>query len=302
MAILSYLLTGLTSYLTLTVSLYGLSLKLPRAGFFARCLASYACLIACASYGVVASIALRLVGYGGISQYAVGRSFKWAMRLSTGSRFEIISGAEHLTTRPAVFISNHQTELDVLMLGSMFPPYCSVTAKKSLARVPFLGWFMTLSGTVFIDRANRETALKAFDGAAEQMRRERQSVFIFPEGTRSYSDQPCLLPFKKGAFHLAVKAGVDIVPVVVENYAHLLNVKQLRFDAGAIRVKVLPPISTKNLQSSDVDELTRNARESMLEVIQELYQTRPTAQIAAGSSSGNPIAMPAQASSSAVES
>ncbi|PGH13395.1 hypothetical protein AJ79_03674 [Helicocarpus griseus UAMH5409] len=300
MAFLSYLLTGLTSYLALTVSLFGLSIKLPRAGFFARCLASYACLLACASYGVVASIALRLCGYAGLSQWTVARSFKWAMKLTTGASFEIISGAEHLTTRPAVFISNHQTELDVLLLGTIFPPYCSVTAKKSLARVPFLGWFMTLSGTVFIDRANRETALKAFDGAAEQMRSQRQSVFIFPEGTRSYASEAGLLPFKKGAFHLAVKAGADIVPVVAENYAHLLSAREMRFGAGEIRVKVLPPVSTKNLQPSDVDELTKKTRDSMLEVIVEMRKTREAEQKNAASS-GKPIAMPAHASSTAVE-
>ncbi|OJD20334.1 hypothetical protein ACJ73_08331 [Blastomyces percursus] len=301
MAILSYLVTGLTSYFAVTVSLFGLSLKVPRAGFFARCLAAYACLVACASYGVVASIVLRLVGYGGLSQWTVARSFKWAMRLCTGTYFEIVSGSEHLSTRPAVFITNHQTELDVLLLGTIFPPYCSVTAKKSLSRVPVLGWFMTLSGTVFIDRANRETAVKAFDGAAEQMQREKQSVLIFPEGTRSYSAEPVLLPFKKGAFHLAVKAGVDIVPVVAENYAHLLDVKKLRFEAGAIRVKVLPPLSTKNLQTSDVDELTTKTRESMLEVIQDMYKTREARYTEEACSSSsiptNRVAMPPHASS-----
>ncbi|EEH17146.2 hypothetical protein PABG_07233 [Paracoccidioides brasiliensis Pb03] len=302
MAILSYVLTGITSYIAVTVSLFGLSLKVPRAGFFARCLASYACLIACASYGVVASFLLRLTGYGGLSQWTVACAFKWTMRLCTGSRFEIVSGAEYLKTRPAVFISNHQTELDVLLLGAIFPQYCSVTAKKSLSHVPVLGWFMTMSGTVFIDRANRETALKAFDGAAEHMRSERQSVFIFPEGTRSYSDQPILLPFKKGAFHLAVKAGVDIVPIVAENYAHVLDVKKMRFEAGEIRVKVLPPISTKNLQSSDVDELTKKTRDSMLEVIQEMYKTRQTRLVdSSSSSSAAPIEMPAHASSTAIE-
>lgn len=237
MTVLSYIISGLTSYAALTLGLFGLSIKLPRAGFFARCLASYACLIFCATYGVIASLVLRLAGRAQVSQWAVARAFKWTMLLTTGTYFDIISGQEHLSTRPAVFLGNHQTELDVLLLGAIFPPYCSVTAKKSLSRIPFLGWFMTLSGTVFIDRANRATALKAFDGAAEQMREGRQSVFIFPEGTRSYSEEPCLLPFKKGAFHLAVKAGVDIVPIVAENYSHVLNVKKLRFTGGGIRVK-----------------------------------------------------------------
>lgn len=239
MSILSLCVTGALYYALLTLSLFALSTILPKAGFFARCLSSYAALVFSAVYGVISSIILRLVGYGGVSQWATARCFKWVMLLVTGARFDIVDGVEHLSTRPAVFIGNHQTELDVLLLGAIFPPYCSVTAKKSLKKVPILGWFMALSRTVFIDRANRETAVKAFDSAAEEMRTQRQSVFIFPEGTRSYSSEPKLLPFKKGAFHLAVKAGVDIVPIVAENYSHVLNVKERKFVSGGIKVKGL---------------------------------------------------------------
>jgi lysophosphatidate acyltransferase len=233
----SYIVSGVSSFVVVTASLFALGQKVPRAAFAARCLASYGSLLVAAAYGVVVSICLRLVGYGRISQWATGRSFKWLMRLTTGVKFEVIEGEEYLTTRPAVFLGNHQTELDVLMLGCIFPPYCSVTAKKSLRNIPFLGWFMALSRTVFIDRANRETALKAFDGAADEMRNHRQSVFIFAEGTRSYSDEPTLLPFKKGAFHLAVKAGVPIVPIVAENYSHILSPRAWRFNAGTIKIK-----------------------------------------------------------------
>lgn len=241
MSVLSYVASGISSFVVMTASLFALGQKVPRAAFVARCLAAYGSLLLCACYGVVASIFLRLAGYGRVSQWATARSFKWVMRYTTGVRFDVIEGAEHLSTRPAVFIGNHQSELDVLMLGTIFPPYCSVTAKKSLARIPVLGWFMSLSRTVFIDRANRETAFKAFDGAAEEMRSHRQSVFIFAEGTRSYSDKPELLPFKKGAFHLAVKAGVPIVPVVTENYSHVFSPRNLRFNAGSIKIKGMSP-------------------------------------------------------------
>ncbi|KAJ5171835.1 20S cyclosome subunit (BimA/Nuc2/Cdc27) [Penicillium capsulatum] len=270
MSITSYILSGISSFVVVTLSLFALGQKVPRAAFVARCLAAYGSLLLCATYGVLASIVLRLTGYGRVSQWATARSFKWVMRFTTGVTFDIVEGEEYLTTRPAVFIGNHQTELDVLMLGTIFPPYCSVTAKKSLRNVPFLGWFMALSRTVFIDRANRETAMKAFDGAVDEMRVHRQSVFIFPEGTRSYSDDPMLLPFKKGAFHLAIKAGVPIVPVVTENYAHVMSPRHRRFDAGAIKVKVLPPIITKDLTSADVDQLTVSTRESMLKTITDM--------------------------------
>lgn len=232
----TYLLYFLAFYIGATTSLFALSRPVPVAGFYARILSSYLSLLVCTTYGVLASVVLRLLGHGRVSQWAAGRSFKWVMRLTTGVRFDI-SGREHLSTRPAVFVANHQTELDVLLLGAIFPPYCSVTAKKSLKRIPFLGWFMALSGTVFIDRANRATAMAAFDGAAMEMRRDRQSVFIFPEGTRSYFDEPDLLPFKKGAFHLAVKAGVPVVPMVAANYSHILSVRRRVFRGGRIAVK-----------------------------------------------------------------
>ena len=148
-----------------------------------------------------------------------------------------MAGQDNLDTRPAVFIGNHQTALDVLLLGTILPKYCSVTAKKSLARTPFLGWFMALSGTVFIDRANQATARKAFEGAADEIKKERQSVFIFPEGTRSYAEEPMLLGFKKGAFHLAIQAGVPIVPVVAGCYWGVLGARERRFRAGKIPVK-----------------------------------------------------------------
>ncbi|MCJ1449368.1 MAG: 1-acyl-sn-glycerol-3-phosphate acyltransferase beta [Stictis urceolatum] len=158
------------------------------------------------------------------------------MALATGVQFEIVLGEEHLLTRPAVFVGNHQTALDVLLLGTIFPKYCSVTAKSSLKRVPFLGWFMALSGTVFIDRANRNTAMKAFEDAAQEMKRHQQSVFIFPEGTRSNAKEPMLLGFKKGAFHLAVQAKVPIVPIVSACYWGVLGADEWRFRRGTIPV------------------------------------------------------------------
>jgi lysophosphatidate acyltransferase len=237
-AILYYVGIPATAYFALTVSLYMLSTIIPVAGFFARLLAAYVCLIACASYGVIISILLRLVGYGGISQWAVARAFKYTMKYTTGVGFSIEDPNNYLnTTRPAVFIGNHQTELDVLMLGYIFPQYCSVTAKKSLKSVPFLGWFMNLSGSIFIDRANSTSARNAMAGAAEEIQKRKQSVYMFPEGTRSYAKEPLLLPFKKGAFHLAVQAGVPIVPVVAANYSNVLYVQGWKFKAGTIPIK-----------------------------------------------------------------
>ncbi len=168
------------------------------------------------------------------------------------------------------------SELDVLMLGCMFPKYTSVTAKKSLKWVPLLGWFMALSKTVFIDRANRTSSRAAFDTAAHTMKTTRQNVFIFPEGTRSYASKPDLLPFKKGAFHLAVQAQVPIVPVVCANYYHVLDVKGKRFQPGVVDVSVLPPIQTKGLGVEHVDGLVKKTRDAMMDELIRLSHVSGT--------------------------
>ena len=159
------------------------------------------------------------------------------MALTTGVTFEIVEGQEHLDTRPMVLIGNHQSELDVLLLGAIFPKHCAVTAKSSLKLTPFLGQFMALSGTVFINRSDRMSSISAFAAAAAEMKKHRQSVFIFPEGTRSYAKGPNMGAFKKGAFHLAVQAGVPVVPVVCANYWGVLAAGEKRFRAGKIPVK-----------------------------------------------------------------
>ncbi|OPB43035.1 1-acyl-sn-gylcerol-3-phosphate acyltransferase (Lysophosphatidic acid acyltransferase) [Trichoderma guizhouense] len=280
---LGFIAKFLVGYTALTISFYMLSLVVPKAAFVARVLAAYMTLIACALYGVIASIVLTILGKQQIAQWTVARAFHYSMQLTTGVEFVIDDPDNVLnTTRPAVFIGNHQTELDVLMLGAIFPKYCSVTAKAQLKKVPFLGWFMSLSGTIFIDRKNSKDARSAMDGAASEIKTKRQSVYMFPEGTRSYTKEPALLPYKKGAFHLAVQSGVPIVPVVVANYSHILYIKGLVFNSGKIPIKVLRPIPTTNLTSADVDELTQSTRELMLKELISLTEK----------ARGRPIAVP----------
>ncbi|KAK3313555.1 hypothetical protein B0H66DRAFT_482507 [Apodospora peruviana] len=272
-AILDYLGYFLGGYFALTVALYMLSLVVPKAAFVARTLASYISMLYATMFGVIVSILLRLVGQSQIAQWATGRCFKYLMVLTTGITFEVEDPKGHMKkVRPAVFIGNHQTELDVLMLGCIFPKYCSVTAKASLRKTPFLGWFMSLSDSIFIDRQNSKDARQAMSGAANEIRQKRQSVYMFPEGTRSYAKDPMLLPFKKGAFHLAVQAQVPIVPVVVPNYSHILWIKGMVFKAGTVPCKVLDPIPTIGLTAADVDQLTNTTRELMLKELIELTE------------------------------
>ncbi len=313
----------LVRYAGVVAMFYLLSTVSEVAGFAARVLASCLAVVLASLFGVVASVVLRLSGGNRwqSSQWATGRAFKYAMAAMTGVVFAVEDPKHVLaTTRPAVFVGNHQTAVDLLMLGSMFPRYCSVTAKRSLRSYPFLGWFMRLSGAIFIDRANSKDARSAMRGAADAIRTQRQSVYMFPEGTRSGAQEPMLLPFKKGAFHLAVQAGVPIVPVVAANYSYLYSTSKLRFHSGRVPIRglsllsllsfvsvllvsacrltsahpVLDPIPTEGLTSDDVADLTERVRDAMLKALVSL-----TAEArAAASSSKTPVAVPAAAAAS----
>lgn len=243
-AIFAYPLYGLLVYVAVMAAAFTADAFLPSApsilGFIARSMSGYLAFLTCTIYGTIASAVLKPLGlHYQYAQWTTARAFKYLGKLATGVEFVFIDDGERIlaTTKPAVILGNHQSELDILMLGSLFPMSCSVTAKKSLQQIPFLGWFMTLSGSIFIDRADRSQAMKAFEGAAAAMKSKQQSCFMFPEGTRSYSDEPMLLPFKKGAFHLAVQAQVPIIPTVAENYSRVLNIKARRFKAGTLRMK-----------------------------------------------------------------
>lgn len=108
-------------------------------------------------------------------------------------------------------------------------------AKKEIQFVPMLGPFMTLSGAIFIDRGNSVKAQQSLNNAGEAMKARGTSLFMFPEGTRHNAPKAGLLPFKKGAFFLAVQAGIPVVPVVVENYWKFYH--KGVFGAGTIKVK-----------------------------------------------------------------
>ncbi|AAW43127.1 hypothetical protein CNBD4030 [Cryptococcus deneoformans B-3501A] len=246
-------------------------------------LALYTILLISTSFlAVLIAIVCSLTGRRLNTNYFVARTFYCIAGTILGWKFQV-EGEQYLWElsgehgggkanekgRSMVMVGNHQSFVDILYLGRIFPKHAAIMAKKSIQWIPGLGWFMMMSGTVFINRSNNKSAIASLQHAGEEMKRKRISLWIFPEGTRHNTPEPELLNFKKGAFYLAVQAGVPIVPVVCENYNHLFNGKS-HFRRGTLRIKVLPPISTTGLTAADVPGLIERTRNAMLETLQEI--------------------------------
>lgn len=238
--------------------------------FYARSFVFGTLITACALYGVVASIVLRIVGKGEYAQYTVARAFYYSLKACLGITITV-KNELYLKEMPSVVVGNHQTVLDIFVLGRLFMPGYTVTAKKALKFVPFLGWFMMASGTFFLDRAKGEKARKVLDGALASLKRDKRSIFIFPEGTRSASKKLEVRQFKKGAFHLAKQADIPVVPVAVSNYSHIFHSKDKVFRGGEIVIQVLKPMPTSDLSTNeDVTKFTAEVSDKILHSVEAM--------------------------------
>ncbi|CAR26334.1 hypothetical protein ZYGR_0H01430 [Zygosaccharomyces rouxii] len=248
---------------------------LRKALYYFRFTLATAVLCGCSLYGVVASIVLTLVGKQHLAQWATARCFYYASILFLGIDVKV-ENEHYLENKPYIIVSNHQSTLDILMLGRVFPQGCTVTSKKSLKYTPFLGWFMTLSGTLFLERANRQKSVETLNRSLDVLKKEKRALWIFPEGTRSYTTNLNILPFKKGAFHLARQGKLPIVPVVVSNTSTLMNHKWKVFNKGCIVARVMKPISVDDLTTEDVGKFSEDLREKMLTELQDLAYSQAT--------------------------
>ncbi len=197
-----------------------------------------------------------------------------------------IEGREHLDpNKPAIYVSNHSSVLDIFLAIWLSPVGTVGIAKKEVARIPVFGQLYALSGHLLIDRGDSDKAVKSLQHLATYVRENRLSIFLWPEGTRSRSGR--LLPFKKGVAHLAIQTGLPVVPIVVEG-AHLCWTKEtLTVRPHPVGVRVLPPVDTSSWTVDDIDEAIASLHRLFADHLPEgqkpakagLTQVRPTAQI-----------------------
>ncbi|RWR01398.1 acyl-phosphate glycerol 3-phosphate acyltransferase [[Pantoea] beijingensis] len=174
------------------------------------------------------------------------------------------AGAENFGN--AIYIANHQSNYDIIIAGSIVQPNTVTVGKTSLLWIPFFGILYWLSGNLLIDRNNRAKAHGTIGDIAAQFKKKKISFWMFPEGTRSLGRG--LLPFKTGAFHAAVVAGVPIIPVVVSNTHEKFNFNRLK--NGLVIVEMLPPIDVTEYDARSVRKLATYCRELMDAKLKEL--------------------------------
>ena len=212
---------------------------------------------------VIAASAVRVQGN---FYWRVSRTWSRWLVWASGCRVRV-EGIENIAAdRPQVIASNHVSHFDVIALAANIPKPFRFVAKKELARIPVFGSAWKAAGHISVDRSDRASAVASLDAAGRLIRQDRSAVVIFPEGTRSTAEE--MLPFKKGAFMLALHTGVDIVPAAVLGTRRILPKGAWRLHAGPAIVRFGAPIDTTHYDEENRDaliELVRQRIEQLLE-------------------------------------
>ncbi|KAE8750175.1 hypothetical protein FOCC_FOCC002981 [Frankliniella occidentalis] len=139
---------------------------------------------------------------------------------------------------------------------------CTIVSKKEVLYAGPFGLGLWLGGVIFIDRLNSEKSREAINKVSTKLKRDDLKLWMFPEGTRRNTGE--IHSFKKGAFHVAIAAGIPVLPIVYSQY-YFMDEKQRRFDNGNIIISILPPIPTEGMTVSDVNDLMDQSHKLMSE-------------------------------------
>ncbi|MCX5835999.1 MAG: lysophospholipid acyltransferase family protein [Deltaproteobacteria bacterium] len=192
----------------------------------------------------------------------------WAriLLILTNTKVRVI-GAENVSSRePGVYMANHQSDFDILILLAHVPGQFRWIVKKELFQIPVFGAAMKKAGYIEIDRQHHERAMISLDAAARKIR-EGTSVMSFPEGTRSKDEK--VKPFKQGMFHLAIKSGVPIVPISIIGANDIMPKRSLMIRPGKVTVVIDKPIDVKGYAIENRHDLIEKVRNVIIRNCEE---------------------------------
>ncbi|MBF6187121.1 MULTISPECIES: 1-acylglycerol-3-phosphate O-acyltransferase [Nocardia] len=226
----------------------------PRPVDYARTVAGFAALLGGASAGVLVKAPTRRRRAMADGLMALGTR---ATLATLGVRVRVSGAHNARSPRPAVFLFNHQSQFDVIIVPYVLGGGVTGIGKKELTRNPVFGPLMRFVGVTFIDRSSTERARAALAPVVDTLR-SGLSIAVAPEGTRSYS--PEVGPFKKGAFHIALQAGVPVIPVVIRNAGDIAWRNSMIARSGTVDVAILDPIDVRGWDPADLDERVEQVR------------------------------------------
>ncbi len=210
----------------------------------------------------IAAILLSFFDSSGNASHLAARLWGKIQLRTTGSRVTL-QGLEHLDPRKSyIVVSNHQSFFDIFSLLGHLPLQFRWIAKAELFRIPLLGWAMTRTGYIRIDRDSPKKAYRSMLRAAEKVR-DGVSILIFPEGTRS--PDGILQPFKKGVFLIALKSQAPILPVAIRGTRDIMRKNDWRAYPGHVEIRIFPPIPTAGFSTDKEAELSAQVRNTLLE-------------------------------------
>jgi 1-acyl-sn-glycerol-3-phosphate acyltransferase len=193
-------------------------------------------------------------------RYAAGRAFRLvgvsALRLNPLWRFTA-RGRLADPRRPYVVVANHESYADIFLI-STFPWEMKWLSKDTMFRIPLMGWMMSMAGDIKLVRGDRDSAAGAIRACRDRLAK-KVSVMIFPEGTRSRGGE--MLPFKDGAFRLAIEAQVPILPIAVAGTRNAMAKGTFRFLRARAIAQLLEPIDTTGMTFDDLATLKQRTRD-----------------------------------------
>ncbi len=206
------------------------------------------------------SILARIIDPSGNTSHNIARL--WGRLICNWNGINVdIHGMENVQqNRAQVFVANHQGYFDIFSLSGYLPVQIRWFAKKSLFKIPFVGWSMSACGYVPVNRENKKQAYEAFLSSIEKLK-QGNSIVIFPEGTRS--ENGLIGPFKKGGHLLATRAKAPMIPVTVIGTGNLIKKGSAKFYPGPIRIIVSPPIEVEEISSRKEEEILTSLRQTI---------------------------------------
>ncbi len=215
----------------------------------------------------ILSLLSSLFDEGGRVQHGFARVWSWLILHTILCPVKVIGMEKIDLSQPHVFAANHVSALDIPVLYVNLKSQFRIMAKKELFRYPFMGWHLRRSGQIPIDRESAMASMRSLSRAVTSLRGGMPLV-VFPEGGRSATGH--VQPFMSGAFYIAIKAGIDVVPMALVGTYEVLPMNSFHIHPGRIELLVGEPISTAGFGLRDMDVLAARVQKA----VEDLYYSR----------------------------